>query len=203
MSQSRRLPDILAEDLTPDQEAAFRVSVSPKAVKAFLPPGPDKRPLPHGLAVPLHHPYLAEKWLPFSYSLLWEGALSHRQRELMVLRVAWRTRSTYEWVQHCRLATAQLDVVTVEELQLIADGRYDGFADLEQDLLAAADDVMDTYRISDDTWKRLAAQLDEKVLTEITLVLGAYIFLAVVFESLGVELDPGNDPTLYPRLPEE
>ena len=29
---------------------------------------------------------------------------SPRQRELMVLRVAWRTRSRYEWVQHLRLA---------------------------------------------------------------------------------------------------
>jgi 4-carboxymuconolactone decarboxylase len=196
-----RLPPVPVEELTEEQADAFASGVHPKVVSHFLPPGPDKRPLPNGLAVLLHHPYLAKKWLPFSYSLLWEGELSHRERELMVLRVAWRTRSTYEWVQHCQLA--QMFKVPMEDIEAISEGRYDGFTELERDLLVATDDVLDTYRISDDTWKRLATQLDEKKLSEVALVIGAYIFLAIVCESFGGELDPDSDPTPFPRLPEE
>jgi 4-carboxymuconolactone decarboxylase len=202
MTEARRLPPLAAADLTEEQAEAFAVSVSPKAVNQFLPPGPDTRPLPNGLSVLLHHPYLAKKWLPFSYSLLWEGELTHRQREVMVLRVAWRTRSRYEWVQHCVLGTSMFDIA-LDEIVAISEGRYDGFPALEQDLLTATDETLDNYRIGDDTWKRLASQLDATRLEEVALVIGSYTALAMVFESLGVELDDESDAAPFPRFPEE
>lgn len=202
MTEGRRLPPIAAADLDEAQAKAFAAGVSSRHLPLFLPAGPGQRPLPNGLSVLLHHPALAEKWLPFSYFLLTRGKLSHRQRELMVLRVAWRTRSRYEWVQHCLLATNAYGF-SHEEIVAISEGRYDGFPALEQDLLAAADETLDSYRIGDDTWKRLASQLDNAQLEEVPFVIGSYTALAMVFESLGVELDDETDPTPFPRFPEE
>ena len=91
----------------------------------------------------------------------------------MVLRVAWRTRSRYEWVQHVRLAPRV--AITPEEIAAIAEGPgADGWTPLEADLLAATDQLIDGYRVDDDTWKRLAEHLDERQLVELVFVVGTY-----------------------------
>ena len=65
------------------------------------------------------HLPLSASWLPFTEMLAGQDAtLSARTRELLILRVAWRTRSGYEWAQHSRmgadtgLTTLHLDAVT-------------------------------------------------------------------------------------------
>ena len=61
---------------------------------------------------------------------------------------------------------------------------------LEADLLAATDQLIDGYRIDDDTWGRLAEQLDERQLVELVFVVGTYTGLAMAFNSFGLQLDP-------------
>jgi hypothetical protein len=55
--------------------------------------------------------------------------------------------------------------------------------------------------VSDATWARLADQLDEAQLVELVYVIGTYTCLAMVFNSLGIELDPDLDPSSGPALP--
>jgi 4-carboxymuconolactone decarboxylase len=127
--------------------------------------------------------------------------LEPRWRELMVLRVAWRTRSNYEWVQHVRLAPRY--AITPAEIDAIAEGAdASTWEPLEADLLAATDQLLDHYRIDDATWARLADQLDERQLMEVALVVGTYTCLAMAFNSFGIELDPDLDPGAAPRFPE-
>ena len=64
----------------------------------------SKGRVPNVLATMLHHPALAASFNRFGNVLLTEPAIGHRGRELMLLRVAWRTRARYEWVHHVRLA---------------------------------------------------------------------------------------------------
>jgi 4-carboxymuconolactone decarboxylase len=201
VTDSWRLPPVPAADLTEEQKAAFIAGIKPEHVQHFFPVEQSDVPWPTGLASLLHHPKLAHKWLSFNYTLLYEGLLTHRQRELMVLRVGWRTRSTYEWIQHCRLAP-RYDI-TPEDIVAISEGRYDEFEPLERDLLTATDEMIDGYRISDDTWQRLASQLDGSRLEEVTFTIAAYTALAMVFESLGVQIEPEWLDTPGPRFPEE
>ena len=108
----------------------------------------------------------------------------------MVLRVAWRTRSRYEWAQHVRLAPRV--GITPDEIDAIAGGRgARAWTPLEADLLAATDQLIDHYRIDDDTWARLAEQLDERQLVELVFVVGTYTGLAMAFNSFGLQLDAG------------
>jgi 4-carboxymuconolactone decarboxylase len=133
--------------------------------------------------------------------LLQRPALSPRQRELMVLRVAWRTRSRYEWVQHLRLAPRV--AITPDEIAAIADGpRAPTWSPLEADLLAATDQLIEGYRVDDDTWKRLAEHLDERQLVELVFTVGTYTALAMAFKSFGLELDPDLQEIATTSLPE-
>jgi len=162
----------------------------PGASSTFLSGAPDAPPIPNVLGTLMHHPGLAGPFFAYNRVLLQEPALGHRLRELLVLRVAWRTRAAYEWVQHARLA-ASLGL-TPEEIT--AAGRGDAGAAwtaLEADLLAAADELLDAHCIADGTWTRLAARLDERQLVELVFTVGTYAGLAMAFNSFGLELDPG------------
>jgi alkylhydroperoxidase family enzyme len=196
-----RLPPVPREQWSDEMIAALRQAFPERVVERFTTPAPDGPPVPTAIATMLHHPALAGPWLSYNNVLLWSPALEHRLRELMVLRVAWRTRSTYEWVQHVKLAERY--GVTRDDVRAVADGTgHERWAPLERDLLAATDQLLDDHRIEDDTWARLAARLDERQLVEVVFIAGTYSCLAMAFNTFGLELEPGIDLTEIPVLPE-
>lgn len=185
-----------------DEERAALERGFPRAAKAFLSGAPDAPRIPNVLGVLMHHPALAGAFLAYNRGLLETPALGHRSRELMVLRVAWRTRSTYEWVQHVRIAR---DLgITPGEIEAVTRPVDAGsWEPLEADLLAATDELLDRHRIGDETWSRLARHLDERQLVEAVFVVGTYTGLAMAFNSFGLQLDPGLEPDAGLPMPEE
>jgi alkylhydroperoxidase family enzyme len=138
------------------------------------------------------HPRLLKRWGAFSGTLLYRGELTPREREILVLRVGWLCRSTYEWGQHVPIGRAA--GLTDEEIRQLADGPDAGsFTDLERFLIAAADDLHRDCRIGDRAWDALAAHYDDKQLIEICMVVGQYHLVAFTLNSLGTPLDPGLD----------
>jgi alkylhydroperoxidase family enzyme len=148
----------------------------------------------------MHHPALAGPFLAYNRVLLQRPVLEARLRELMVLRVAWRTRAAYEWVQHTRIA-ADLGM-TPDEIRAITRDDTGAWTPLEAELLAATDQLVDHQRIDDETWASLAAQLDERQLVEAVFVVGTYTCLAMAFNSFGLQLDPGLEPAAGIPVPE-
>jgi 4-carboxymuconolactone decarboxylase len=157
--------------------------------------------VPNVLSTLVNHPALAGPFLAFNAALLNSPVLERRLRELMVLRVAWRSGSSYEWAQHVRLAPRY--GITASEVDAIAAGAPDGWTALEQDLLTATDQLLDGYRIDDETWSRLAAQLDERQLVEVVFTVGTYTCLAMAFNSFGLQLDPGLEVAPLPAPAKE
>ena len=49
--------------------------------------------------------------------------------------------------------------------------------------------------------KQLGDDIDVKQLIELVFVVGTYTALAMVFNSLGIQLDPDLDPASGPRVP--
>ena len=158
---------------------------------------------PNAITTFMHHPALTGPWLSYNAQLLQRPALDPRHRELVVLRVAWRAKAQYEWVQHIRLATRY--GITAEEIEAVTRDSFSaggaGWSALEADLLTATDELLDDFRVSDETWKRLAEHLDVKQMLEVLFVVGTYTTLAMAFNSLGVELDPELDPASGPAVP--
>ena len=156
--------------------------------------------MPNVLTTMMRHPAMAGPFLSFNNVLLRAPALEPRLRELAVLRVAWRTRSEYEWVQHVRMAGR--GGITPDEIEAVGRGAAaEAWSPLEADVLAATDQLLDRYRIDDDTWARLAQHLDEHQLLEVLFVVGTYTCLAMAFNSVGLALDPELDAVAAPPFP--
>jgi 4-carboxymuconolactone decarboxylase len=197
-----RLAPLPVDRWDDDARAALQAGFGKEATDRFLSPGPDAMPVPNALTTLMHHPGLAGPFLAFNRVLLFTPSLPPRLRELMVLRVASRTRSIYEWVQHVRLA--QGCGVTEAEIDAIGRGADSEatWTPLEADLLAGTDELIDRFRIDDRTWARLAEHLDERQLVEVVFVVGTYTCLAMAFNSFGLELDPELRTHAAPPLPE-
>jgi len=184
-----RLAPIPPDEWSDDARAALTGAYPHDVVARLLSTEPGSQPMPNALATMMHHPALAGPFLVYNNVLLQRPALCPRQRELMILRVAWSTRSRYEWVQHLRLAPRV--AITPEEVVAVTEGPgAGGWTPLEADLLAATDQLIDSYRVDDDTWNRLAEQLDERQLVELVFTVGTYTALAMAFKSFGLQLDP-------------
>ena len=133
---------------------------------------------------------LAKAFLGFNRHILFETSLSDRDRELLILRVGWLCRAGYEWAQHVLLARQA--GLSDEEIARIKDGPgAAGWSEEDAALLRAVDELHADAFVGDATWKQLATRFDERELMDLVFTVGVYALLAMVFNSLGVQLDPG------------
>lgn len=137
-----------------------------------------------------HHPKLLKRWSAFGGTLLYGGRLSHRDRELLILRTGYLCGAEYEWGQHVEIARGI--GMTDDEIERVAAGPdADGWSETDRALLAAADELHRANRIGDATWATLAAAYDAQQLIEVCMVVGQYHLVAFTLNSLGVEPEPG------------
>jgi len=192
-----RIAPLPRERWDDDVLSALRLAYPEAAVQRFLSTEPDARPVPSALSTMVHHPALAGPWLAYNNVLLANPALGHRLRELIVLRVAWRTQSRYEWGQHVLLA--ERFGVTDADLDAIArDDLADAWTPVERALVTATDQLIGDHRVDDETWALLAEHLDEQQLIELVFVAGTSACLAMAFNSFGLQLEQ-TDPPELPR----
>lgn len=173
------------------------------ALAALLPP---ERRNPRGagnaLATLARHPDLAEAFLPFNTRLLLRSTLPPRLRELAILRVARRSGCAYEWAHHARIAAkAGLSAAEIEAAgngEVIGPDGADvsdkpdvvnrvGGSELDRAVLDAVDELAGGCNLSDRTWSTLAAHLGERQLMDLVFTIGAYLLLAMAFNTFGVE----------------
>lgn len=183
-----RIPPLTLDEFGEPETAALRSYIGDAGVERYLGGAPDAPPMPNVLGTLVRHPALASRFLPYNDVLLRKGRVDPRLRELVILRVAWRTGSRYEWVQHVRLARGL--EVSDAEIDAIADGAPHAWAPLEADVLAATDEMLAGYRVTDATWARLGTHLDTEQLMELVFVVGTYVCLSMAFQTFGIQLDP-------------
>jgi 4-carboxymuconolactone decarboxylase len=196
-----RLAPLPREEWGEDVRTALGNAFSDEVADRFCSTGPDAIPMPNALGTMMHHPALAGPFLTYNNILLYNPTLEPRLRELVVLRVAWRTRARYEWAQHVRLA-ARLDISPEEIDAVRGDADAGGWTPLEVDALTATDQLIDGYRVDDDTWGRLAEHLDARQLVEFVFVVGTYTGLAMAFNSFRLQLDADVQDSASASLPE-
>ena len=138
----------------------------------------------------VRHPRLFRRSMALGSALLMTGALPARQREVVILRVAWRTRSVYEWGQHVRigldsgLSRAEIDALATEAAESTWSAA-DRLAITVTDELCAGDDLTDA------TWSAAVAEWGETDLIELILLVGNYRMLAGFLNAARVEPDDG------------
>jgi alkylhydroperoxidase family enzyme len=153
----------------------------------YLSGAPDAPPMPVVLELFAHHRALSQAWLPFTDMLSGVDArLDPALRELLILRVAWKSGSGYEWRSHQRLAAET--GLSAAQIEAVAAGPdADVWSPIERALLTAVDEIADTFCVSDATWRTLAAHLEPAELLEALFVVGGYLGLAAVLNSAGLE----------------
>jgi len=161
----------------------------------YLSGAPDAPPMPVVLELFAHHLPLSSTWLDFTDMLAGDDStLEPAHRELLILRVAWRSGSGYEWHQHHRMGGE----AGLSESQLAAVPEGPGAAvwsPLERALLTAVDDMIDRFCVSDETWAALASSFDAAQVFEVLFVIGGYLCLAGVLNSVGLRgKAPGGSP---------
>lgn len=142
----------------------------------------------------VRYPGLFRRWLPFGGKLLQGSRLPERDRELAILRVAWRCRAGYEWAQH--VAIAEAAGLTADEVRRVASGPASGeWSPEDASILRAVDELHDDHRISDRTWNELSARYSERQMIELPMLAGHYAMLAGALNSFGVQPE-GELPAL-------
>ena len=160
----------------------------------------DEVRLPNAEAVNIfatlvRYPGLYRRWMPFAGKLL-AGKLPARDRELLILRSAWRCASSYEWGQHVRLAK-QVGISAEEIDRIATDPDASGWEPFDRTLLSAVDELHDDACLTDATWATLASRYEERQMIELPMLVGQYHMLAFALNSLGVQREPG-----VPGLPD-
>ncbi|KAA0233099.1 MAG: carboxymuconolactone decarboxylase family protein [Actinobacteria bacterium] len=142
----------------------------------------------------LQHPPLARRLYDLLEQLLLRNSLDARLRELVIMRIAWRTGSVYEWTQHWPIARG----VGIDEPDVLAvrDWRaHTGFGPADRAVLAASDEVIDRGAISSATWAECASAVgDTEALIELVSAIGAWQMISVVLRSLAIDLEDGAAP---------
>jgi alkylhydroperoxidase family enzyme len=143
----------------------------------------------------LRHPALAQRLADLLQTLLFtDHTLDPRLRELIILRIGWRTRAVYEWTQHWRVARG----LDIPENDLLAVRRWreaTGLSDADRAVLQATDDTLDLGAISDATWDACCRHLaTDQERIELVIALGNWSMFSQLLRSLQVPLEDGVAP---------
>lgn len=172
----------------PEEMRAALAALRPANPRHPLPQTKDRPKALNALGTLARHPALTAAFNTFNGYILFASTLTPRQRELLVLRVATRRGSAYEWEQHRVLAgDVGLDPVEVERIAAGPDAS--GWSPFESAMLRAVDELIGDGEITDPTWQLLAAEFDDQQLMDLVFTVGAYEILALAFRSFRIELD--------------
>jgi alkylhydroperoxidase family enzyme len=151
---------------------------------------PSQFQIPPTVATMMRHPSVYRLQMELSAQLL-SGAISSRERELALLRLAWLCRVPYMWGEHVEVG--KLSGLGAEDIERVTRGSSaEGWSDHERALLRAVEELLDDQSISDEIWQALARSWNEIQLMELPVLVGAYYTMALQQNSFKVRLPEHN-----------
>lgn len=163
--------------LEPDGRAVFDA-----AIRTFGAPLGPRIPL-------LHSPDLAVAWSKMGLALR-KSQLKPSLRELAILVVGQYWRADFEWFAHAPKAAAA--GVTDVQLEDIRNGRTPDFHDEEMRVVFAyCSELVLSRQVCDATYSATLHLLGERLLVELTALVGHFTNVAMTLNSHRVQLPPG------------
>ena len=161
--------------LSSEQMQSYRAMVAPGEELARLSGDamPDTQSLDNLVGLLFHAPALAPDLFALAARLSQHKQLSEAVHETVILRVAQRERSAYEWLTHLKKA----DRAGVDPHQL------------EPTLAAAVDDVLDGRPLPES----LAQRLGPAAAVEFVMLCGMYQLFAHLASAFELPLPPGTE----------
>jgi 4-carboxymuconolactone decarboxylase len=125
------------------------------------------------------------------------GTLDTRLKELIILRVGFQSRAKYEVFQHRQVARV-LDIAPekVDALQGSLDAEI--FSPLERDVLRLTDALLENVKAPAELLAPVAEALSPGQLVEVLTVVGLYMLICRILETLEIDVE---DDEIMARLP--
>jgi alkylhydroperoxidase family enzyme len=152
--------------------------------------GERGRPLNIFLTLAKNEPLFSSFMHLGGYLLGRQFGVDRRERELVILRVGWRSGSDYEFGQHTVIGK-HVGLTDDEIVRLAQDG-LDGWRDDDASLLAMADELCADNDVSDATWARLTKRWSEQQLLDLLVLAGFYRLVSGFLRSVRVQREPGT-----------
>lgn len=177
------------EPLSPDQFTPEAQALADQ-LRAFF--GSREEGIPKTFATMFKHPELYRDQMQLGLDLNQKGALPPRERELVILRVAWLVRSPYEWGEHVGYGKAH--GLTTDDIERITQGSSaPGWSEHDRAVLRGVEELLGDYAVSDETWAVLARTWSEKQLMELPGLVGSYTLTAMLYNTLRFGMLEGNE----------
>lgn len=177
------------EPLAPDQFSAEAQELAGQ-LRAFF--GSREEGIPKTYATMFKHPELYRDQLQLGLDLNRNGSLPPREREMVILRVAWLVRSPFEWGEHVKYGKKL--GLTSEDIERITQGSSaPGWNDHDRAVLRGVEELLGDFAVSDETWATLARTWNEKQLIELPGLVGSYALTAMLYSTLRFGMMPGNE----------
>jgi 4-carboxymuconolactone decarboxylase len=181
---TQRIPNCPREEWTDDAREVFAFWGEPNAW--------EEGSKTNIMMVMGNHPALGKVYNNWGKHFLMANTLSTRQLEIIILRVAYKVQSAYEWHNH--VGYGMNAGLTLEDIASIRDYPSGGNWSAEDSaLIQATDDLIDHNVISDATWATLSASLNKQQMMDLTFTIGHYVMTSWAISSMGVPIEGGAD----------
>ncbi|MCJ2180843.1 carboxymuconolactone decarboxylase family protein [Novosphingobium album (ex Hu et al. 2023)] len=137
-----------------------------------------------------NHPPLALASLDLGKYFILNSTLSPRQQKLIVLRVAHRYNSTYQW-GHNSLTARQAGLTEAEIAAVRTGGSSPIWNREDRMLLTAVDQTCDGGKIDDAAWAELTAVMSCQQIMDLIHAAGYFTMVAWGLVAIGVQLEDG------------
>ena len=136
-----------------------------------------------------HNPDTFGPFLEYWVTCKSRFALTVREQEIVILRMARLYGSNYVWKHH--VPVGHEFGITDAELDAIHDGDADGLpSPRERALLALTDELVVARTIRADAWAEHAVALGRKELVDLVSLVSQYVFFALMNNAFQVEVEP-------------
>jgi 4-carboxymuconolactone decarboxylase len=140
------------------------------------------------IATMMNYRKLRLKWVLMASHVTYDSSLPPRDKEILILRIAWLCGSHYEWNHH--VLVGKRVGLSEEEIKSIKTGsKAQGWDNFDKLLLNSVDELYENRILSDTTWLGLSKKYDEKQLMDLIFVIGAYNMLAMFMNSVGFKTE--------------
>lgn len=141
--------------------------------------------------VALRNTKLFKAYKPFGLYTMALSSVPPRMREIAILRVAYNSKSDYEWGQHVRLGRDE-GRLSVDEIKRIKQGPdAAGWGKVEAAVIRMVDQIRATSDLDDETYAIVMEALGEDAFVDLLNTIGNYAMIASMLNVLGVPLEEG------------
>ncbi|AHD03224.1 carboxymuconolactone decarboxylase family protein [Leisingera methylohalidivorans] len=148
-----------------------------------------------------HHPEYGHVFTDTLLTILKDGVLPWKIKELLILKTTFENDCTYCLVQHERLAgKLGISASKIADLQGMKYETSEHFTDAERALLDFCRQLaQDSSAVSVDTWARIRQHWSDPEIVDAAYVTTFYVGVSKFISTLGIELEP-EFSGLRPRL---